>query len=127
MNSLSWFLYFADITTAVQVVFGVVGAAAAFFGTIAWFIYKCSNKEHEKEDRDAAKSIAFKLIAIAFVAIPVCVLTPSKQTIYLIAASEAGERLSKTEAVSEISREAYDALRGYLKSITKELNATEKK
>ena len=101
MNPLSWLLYLADISETINHCFSfllmlitVVTAICLIFGFInldmAW----------DDEDRDKAKrvmNLPLKFILPASIMIFIMIVVPSKQTIYLIAASEMGEEAIKSD------------------------------
>lgn len=86
MNSLSWMIYFASVVGNVQGFLGFATfAIAAVIGGVALFM--------TMESESVVKSAPFlrKYIWLPIVSGLVATLIPSSQTIYLIAASEAGE------------------------------------
>ena len=128
MNSLSWFLYLAQVSDNLGRLFAILTFVSLAGIVIALLVapFALDASADAKFWRGWRKAL-YILAPTALVAMFAVAALPSKQTMYLIAASEIGEKLAHTEAVSEISREAYDALRGYLKSITKEINQPDKK
>lgn len=133
MNSLSWFLYFAGAVDRLTVVMALTLGAVLIFSVICGMVIAFSFDGYNDQQRQAGalrrktsygllrKSLPCAALIAVFIA-----LTPNKTTLYLIAASEIGQQLAQTEAVSEISKEAYDALRSYLKNITNELKPEKK-
>ena len=113
MNSLSWHIYAADVcSNLTRLLF-----AAVFFGGATYVILLVvyGGIKYIEEDKDAKpppKSLLIGVIAVAVIGIAV----PSKETIYAIAASEAGERLAKSEAITEVSREALATLKVWLRA-----------
>ncbi len=110
MNSLSWFLYFADVCGNFQALFGIGAFAlmsAALFLTMGATI----------EGEPALFGYARKSLIGGVVLAIFCTLVPGSKTLHMIAASEIGDRLSKTQAANEIASEANDILRGYLKKL----------
>lgn len=86
MNSLSWFLYFADFAVRFQFISALVMLTAAF-GLGVTFILK-TLEEPAKNSRSLVKGFAIALI----VSSSIFCLTPSKNTLYAIAASQLGEK-----------------------------------
>jgi len=121
MNSLSWFLYAADVIGSLNFFFGisgfVAGLAALALVVIGAIDRDCAYSEKEKEKGKRKQWSGVKLAPVGAVFIFLACLLPSKQTMYMIAASEIGDRLSKTQAANEIATEANDILRGYLKKL----------
>ena len=122
MNSVSWFLYMADILSGIQVFFGLVGTigvlVSAFAAFAASFTYEERRKFIDVDKRGygnyetyteyplktlrpwaivgVSLSIIFMLIAISI---------PSKETRFAIAASQVGEQIIQLEEVQEVGGE----------------------
>lgn len=120
MNSLSWTLYLIEVITNVNFVAaawliggGVAIALMWFFGGMMLDL-QCS-----VDTADTGYSIMRRVSKIwaagAVFAAIICIFVPSKQTFYLIAASEIGERVAQSDAVSGIAMGANDIVREYLK------------
>lgn len=108
MNSLSWFLYLAEVLENLGIcaaILGGLGLIGLLAGTIG---YAC---EKEKFWKDGWK-IGAPIIVFLFL---ISILTPSKKTMYAIAASEFGERLAQNEAVQGIASDASKALQQWIK------------
>lgn len=128
MNSLSWFLYFASVVDRLSIVITILLAASALLAAVSiavWmFSFECysfTDKELKEKERSAAIKVLCRVLPLGVFLAVLVALIPAKQTLYLIAASEIGEKLSQTEAVSQLSKEAYDILHGYLRSVSDEL------
>ncbi len=101
MNNLSWLLYLADVAGKASGASAFLVGACLILGLPAvvfcWGVVA---------DRDmSAKVASFLTAAWVFVTIFAAVgaiLIPSKETIYLIAASEAGEVVVKSDEAKEI-------------------------
>lgn len=113
MNTLSWLLYLSEVvgrignaTSAVAVFGGIAGVFLFVVGRIIpWTDWSWDNEETKKSKREArekAGNVGRSLIFIAVVCLMIAAVTPSKQTIYLIAASEAGEVVVKSDEAKEI-------------------------
>lgn len=103
MNSLSWLLLLTDIfsnISALSVIFSILGVIL-LFGLCAY--YDCVY------DR-AYPHIKSFLVGLSVV-ISISILVPSKNTMYMIAASEVGEKALKTPEAKEL----YDLLHNKLK------------
>jgi len=107
MNSLSWFLYLAGLVENVGVTCGIflVLGGLVYAG---WFIAHYGMEEVEKAP---PAWLGRALIAAVFVG----VLAPSKNTMYAIAASEAGERLVASNTGQEVLSDAQKALQQWIK------------
>lgn len=91
MNSLSWFLYFADVLTNLQPVLAIPAVAAAISGGIAIFVFFMTNDKHDEIERKAAKKAAQLLWSVAIICGLSACLIPSRTTIYMMAGSELAE------------------------------------
>lgn len=87
MNSLSWFLYLADVVSSMQMLFTLIG----LFGLVGGTISSIAAYMESSIKWPAVIPIIslFMLFAAA--------LLPSKSTMYAIAASELGEQAAKSE------------------------------
>lgn len=99
MNSLSWLLYFAEVAgklgfamgfASIVMLVGLAFLGAIFMGTI-----------FDADVKMPTMVIRPYLTLLAFVG-SIYIITPSKQTLYLIAGSEAGEAVVTSEEGQEI-------------------------
>lgn len=108
MNSLSLFLYFADAIPAVGTLLAAVAiiilAACAFF---------CLFSVLESNPIPGKPLIA--ALSCAFILLLISTLTPSKNTLYAIAASELGQK----DVESELGGKALKALQQWIESQAK--------
>jgi hypothetical protein len=116
MNNLSWLLYFGDIVNNIQGLCGAVIAiggiasiclTAAFFSTLAGY---------QKEEHQVIAKWLRRILTIISLAGLIVVFVPSKQTIYLIAASETGEQVLN----SPTGQKAVAAINRYLDEVGRE-------
>jgi hypothetical protein len=117
MNSVSWFLYLADVLgnlSTASIPFLIIGTIIAGACTLLGMFLQAGDyswvKEADKqwfESRRVGCATAAKRLwpAILIVAVVVCFI-PSKNTMYAIAASEVGEKVVKSEAVQGIATDA---------------------
>lgn len=103
MNSLSWFIYFADVVGTLSVLFTLVGIVSLAVSVVSLIIKEKINS-----------FVAYFAISSAFLFL-VATLIPSKQTLYAIAASEIGEEILK----SEEGKQVINALKEYTLSFLK--------
>lgn len=112
MNSLSWFLYLADVIP----MFGfIVGEAAIIVLIIGGFIIALWFYASFGEE-DAPKPPVKRYIALVTVLGVIGMLTPSKETIYLIAGSEAGEYVVTSPEGQEIINDIKTIIKGQISS-----------
>lgn len=106
MNTLSWYIYIADLCNSMPAI--VIGIT--FFIIILMFISAMSQKYDEPYKLPKVVYLIPPLWSIAF-------LIPSKDTVLKIAASELGEKVLE----SKISSKAADAIDLWLDSQIKTL------
>ena len=134
MNNLSIFIYLAEFIPAVghlAVGMAVTSAIGLFFSVILWDFNKKKwsfDSESENEARLGRLNAAnWGIRSFPWIFVACCVvgtIVPSRNTIMMIAASEYGETLYKTESVQEIINPATKLLKSYIKE---ELDKREKK
>lgn len=125
MNSLSWYLYIADVvgglrgfTTAVGVIsLGVCILSTVIFG----IVYEdCTGEQQQAKLKRNYWTVMRYAIPLAIVGVLAATLLPSRQTMYAIAASELGDKAIQ----SSMGQEAVAALKHWLhqqaKPITKD-------
>lgn len=119
MNTLSMFLYFAEVLSSVGIFLGIIGLIGLIFGiviSIPSFIvpwnYHASLAPPESVEVSHKNLKIFSIVSMVFgfVFFLTSVFLPSKQTMYMIAASELGE----TVVTSEEGREIYTELKSII-------------
>lgn len=113
MNSLSWVLYFADIVGGLAGTIGFFSfLAIVFIGFLALFFgYQCDMGY--REQGTWTKPLGYLWIPIlAFILIS---FVPSKQTIYMIAASEVGETVVNNPQTQEMVENLSELIQKKLK------------
>lgn len=109
MNSLSWFLYFVDISQAIAIVLWLF-VASLFIAIIAswvrgsWLRDKAYNGNDDPDWKDGylMQWNSLKLLIPIGIFIILACLVPSRQTLYMIAASQIGERVVALEEVQAL-------------------------
>lgn len=107
MNSLSWFLYAIGLLSNLKLA-ACVSLGVLTFVYAIWFITYAEGNTPRPHMRFLYGAVAICSTLLIFV--------PNNNTLYAIAASEAGERLSKTEIVTDATK----ALHQWIKSQIKE-------
>lgn len=111
MNSVSLFLYFADILSGIQVFFGL-GGVITFLGAV--IMIGCSlvyEGEWKGQDRILVRPLKFLgpwgvfTLVFAFFMMLTAIAIPSKDTRFAIAASQVGEQIIQLEEVQEVGGE----------------------
>ena len=127
MNNLSWLLYFADVVQQIRPVFLLLGIFAVIvcgliFLTAALSDENSYDSDNEKERKQIYRKWAFNkswkiFVPIALLGFFLSALIPSKNTIYLIAGSEAGEAVVASEDGREIISEIKTIIKQQIKSV----------
>jgi len=117
VNDLSWFLYLADVVDSAhsKIAFMII---TIFLSSIAWAMI--GSIERDAENREPLQLLQKKaplLIGTVILLLALNVALPSKETIYLIAGSEAGEYV----VTSPEGQEIINDIRAILKSQIEEL------
>lgn len=115
MNGLSWFLYAADVIPSLGNVVGIFSlisilALVTILG-FWWVMYL--NRELEM----IPSSILYKILILSVVFFVLVALLPSKETIYLIAGSEAGEYVVVSEQGQEILNNIQEVIKYQLSGL----------
>lgn len=111
MNTLSWFLYAADVVSGVGAIFMVI-AICCLSSQVLW------GAVLDGGAHTALQGALKRAFVVGLVCLFVSAATPSKQTLYAIAASELGEEAYK----SALGQKAMKALESFIdKQIPKEV------
>ena len=125
MNSLSWFLYFADVFSGLAFFTGIIGffllipsIGMLIAGKFVPWEYGRNNDQAEvKKSRTLVGNFGVGGIIVGFLLMLMSTLTPSTQTMYMIAASEIGETVvtdpKNVEIIDELRNSILYSLRGY--------------
>ena len=112
MNTLSWLIYFAEVSGRLSVSMGMltvvlgIGVGTLIIGLIV------THLADDDEFHGLLKT--FKLVAPAFILTGfIAIALPTQKTVYLIAGSE----IVQSEAVTEEAKEIYDLLQEKLTGI----------
>ena len=115
MNSLSWFLYLSDVASTFKElcqIMLIITAICAVFGII--FLPMALNLMDVRDFTWVRPTIKGVIIGYG-IFIALYLITPSKSTMYAIAASQMGEQLSQNKEVQGISNDAVKALHQWIK------------
>jgi len=100
MNTLSILIYLAGVAQTLTVVLGFSIAAAAVILSVAMLVSATAYNNQGREDANKWRN---KAIWSLIVMLPLLSITPSRQTVLLITASEMGERLVTSDTVGQIT------------------------
>jgi hypothetical protein len=117
MNSLSWFLYLADIAQNFSVTFSLVGV----IGFLAWCvipplggIVRWVNQDYHDYSWPGTKWFKLRYGVFFFLLICLADLIPGQNTFYAIAASELAGKIVQNPQVQGLSDDATRALQAWL-------------
>lgn len=113
MNSISWLLYLIDVISNVKGL--TIGAITISVMTgVALFATTLVTEGDCLEWAGYWRIVKWDVALLAVATIVGCVI-PSQNTMYAIAASQVGEKLSQTEVVQTLSNDATKALQQWIK------------
>lgn len=99
MNSLSWFLYLANVVSNLSpVLFYMIFVCGVSF-VILSFVY---TETHNEGTRKKAAFYLNRIFIVVLVLLGCLTILPSKETVYAIAASEFGESILTSEAGQQV-------------------------
>lgn len=108
MNSVSWFIYIAQISNSLGEMFIAFGVSSLVGVGLAWGFPRVFNAMecNRPDDRDYWTPPPFRsgYVAAAICFLVVGNLMPEKNTMYAIAASQVGEQIVKTEIASDATK-----------------------
>lgn len=118
MNSLSWFVYLAEVIPSIGNLLGFVSVAALIIGAILLIIFLIAlGESHIRRDKVLVKGLTTGLICLfvfSFFFGILGILIPSKDTIYMIAGSEAGEMVVTSETGQEMISDIHEVIKHQL-------------
>ena len=123
MNSVSWFIYAAQVCGSIGVLFTTFGTLALILTGAVWFfprLFAAMNSmsygDFKKEMKDSPlKPLRKGWLALAFTLILLGNLIPEKNTMYAIAVAQVGEQVVKSGATQEMASDATKALQQWIK------------
>lgn len=124
MNSLSWILYFADVLSKAGSLFGGLGGVLLFVSVVCiipGFLVEWRNSDEPETARSRKAFTRISLIGIPLASFMILasIFIPSKETMYMIAASEVGE----TVMTSTDGKEIYTELKATILDNIRQLRA----
>jgi hypothetical protein len=104
MNQLSWLLYWADVLPQCATAVALFATILALFSAAMTVLYFTAGLGEWQHDRDYTARFRYFpfILALALVLGIASNLVPSKDTFYLIAASETGKQALETPEVSKV-------------------------
>ena len=124
MNYLSWFLYLADVFGTLKLGTGIL-FFVAFIPSMIFIIpgYLATWRYANEEDLRIRKNMAWiapRGIIFALILGVISTFVPSKETMYLISASEIGEVVVSSSEAKEVYSELKSVIMDNLKSMRNE-------
>ncbi|MBC8718412.1 hypothetical protein [Ochrobactrum sp. Marseille-Q0166] len=114
MNTLSWLLYLADVAGSAKPMFGFIAFMVGLMGgagvVVLWVISAIEDIE-----KLPATIVTVIWVLITIPSLALAILIPSKDTIYLITASQAGEVVVKSDEAKEIMSGLRDIIKEQIK------------
>lgn len=131
MNNLSWLIYFSDIIGSVitwMAVFGVIGCIGCIAAFIWWLVIGLNPKDKDIQDSATFQKTFRRLFIWLFVCgVVLSTLLPSRQAIILMAGSQLGERLMKSEEVKGVVDPGLDLVKTWIAKEAAKIKDGEKK
>ena len=125
MNSVSWFLYFPDVTNSLSVVFCVVALLSSIGIGVMWLVLTVNASV--EDDRFKPAHMPVRMWAFPLILLFLACFLPSKNTMYAIAASQMGEKIAQSEAVRGIADDATRALQNWIRKQIEDSSKSGKK
>lgn len=122
MNGLSWLLYAAEVVQSLGNLFAYAGAMLGIISGVSVTVYGVSLDDTIGDEKTAARLgtvLRWLLPITAVVAVLAC-LMPSSKTVYMIAASEMGQKVYETPAAQEVLTDLQVILKQKLGEMRKE-------
>ena len=114
MNSLSWLIYLAEVFGSFRVTFGIL-SGLLIFGCVG-LVFMSGGEVFEDKNADARRWW-FRGLAAAFALGAISMILPSSRTLYLIAASEIGEKAVASPEAKELFGEIRTTIMQQLKNL----------
>lgn len=136
MNNVSVFLYLADILSGIQVFFGMFGTIGLIFSIVAFaysFMYDTDRvylygekgyKDTIRYPLKAARPWAISFFVVTLLLVFGAIAIPSKETRYMIAASQVGEQIIQLEEVQQLGGETADLARVSIEALRNAISQT---
>lgn len=114
MNSLSWFIYLTQVTDSVGGGAAIIGGLGIFAG-VFFVMFLSFAVEDNNLTKDQAIGYGKTWFSVCFGLLLISAVMPSRQTMLMIAGSEMGERLVKSDGVTSIVNPGMDLIRKWIK------------
>lgn len=126
MSAIMWFLYLADVVSAIVTISGltilIIGGILVF--TVPIYVISYSNGDVKEENKPFYAKLLKRLSIILSIAIFFNVVTPSKNTIYMMLGVQVTGNLIQEASKSPITEKALQLLESKLDEAIKENTPT---
>jgi hypothetical protein len=113
VNSVSWFIYIAQVSNSLGIMFCILGGTGLVISGLYALIASAVATADEDELVLKAPSVRYVVASIAMLVAGN--VMPERNTMYAIAASQVGEKLVASEAVRGVADDATKALHQWIK------------
>jgi hypothetical protein len=117
MNSVSWFIYIANVTENIGVALVGLGIFSLLACCACWFAFSVAD---DKGTAEMLKRSGARFPILGAILLAIACFVPSKATMYGIAASQIGETVANSPDAREMIDDTKQILRDYLKSLKKD-------
>lgn len=122
MSAIMWFLYLADVVSAIVTISGlsilIIGGILVF--TVPIYVISYSNGDVNEENKPFYSKVFKRLCIVLSVAIFFNVVTPSKNTVYMMLGVQVTGNLIQEASKSPITEKALQLLESKLDEAIKE-------
>lgn len=126
MSAIMWFLYLADVVSAIVTISGltilIIGGILVF--TVPIYVISYSNGDVKEENKPFYSKVFKRLCIVLSVAIFFNVVTPSKNTVYMMLGVQVTGNLIQEASKSPITEKALQLLESKLDEAIKENTPT---
>ena len=126
MSAIMWFLYLADVVSAIVTISGltilIIGGILVF--TVPIYVISYSNGDVKEENKPFYSKVFKRLCIVLSVAIFFNIVTPSKNTVYMMLGVQVTGNLIQEAAKSPITEKALQLLESKLDEAIKENTPT---
>lgn len=126
MSAIMWFLYLADVVSAIVTISGltilIIGGILVF--TVPIYVISYSNGDVKEENKPFYSKVFKRLYIVLSVAIFFNVVTPSKNTVYMMLGVQVTGNLIQEASKSPITEKALQLLESKLDEAIKENTPT---
>lgn len=128
MNSLSWLIYLIQVSDSIKELCTVFGATFFILGGALLAALHCFALFEGAEDKDwmIINKLRRTFLWVVIPMLIIAALLPSRQTLILIAGSEIGGHVIKSQEVRDVVNPGVDLLKTWIKTETERLTKEKK-